>query len=94
LEAPSIDELRAFQIGILAANAPLRPSSMMRYCIALAGVFGTVFAISGASSAQDFMVEPGASTAFFPKPNRPVADTVSPIWHDEKARDAAGEPSQ
>jgi hypothetical protein len=43
---------------------------------------------------QDFMAEPGASTALFPKPNRPVADTISPIWHDEKARDAAGEPSQ
>jgi hypothetical protein len=26
--------------------------------------------------------------------NGPVADTISPIWHDEKARDAAGEPSQ
>jgi predicted methyltransferase len=30
----------------------------------------------------------------FPKADRPVASVVSPIWHDEKERDAAGEPSQ
>ena len=32
--------------------------------------------------------------AAFPKPDRPVADIVSPIWHDEKERDDAGEPGQ
>ena len=40
------------------------------------------------------MAEPGAPAAAFPKPARPVAAIVSPIWHDEKERDAAGEPSQ
>ena len=40
------------------------------------------------------MAGPGAPAAAFPKPNRPVADIISPIWHDEKERDAAGEPSQ
>ena len=30
----------------------------------------------------------------FPKPDRPAADIVSPIWHNEKERDAAGEPRQ
>ena len=40
------------------------------------------------------MAGPGAPAAAFPKPNRPVADIISPIWHDEKERDAAGEQSQ
>ena len=67
---------------------------MMRYCTALVAVFATVTAISGAGSAQDFMAEPGAPAAAFPKADRPVANIVSPVWHDEKERDAAGEPSQ
>jgi hypothetical protein len=33
----------------------------------------------------------GAPAVAFPKPDRPVADIVSPIWHDEKERDEAGE---
>jgi SAM-dependent methyltransferase len=45
-------------------------------------------------STQDFLAPPGAPAAAFPKPDRPVADIVSPIWHDEAERDAAGEPSQ
>ena len=40
------------------------------------------------------MAGPGAPAAAFPKPNRPVADSISPIRHDEKERDAAGEQSQ
>ena len=46
------------------------------------------------ASAQDFMAEPGTPAAVFPKPDRPVANIVSPIWHDEKERDNAGEPRQ
>ena len=63
---------------------------MMRVTIAV--VFAAAFTISGA--AQDFMAQPGAPAVAFPKPDRPVADIVSPIWHDEKERDAAGEPAQ
>jgi SAM-dependent methyltransferase len=44
--------------------------------------------------AQDFLAPPGAPAAAFPKPDRPVAEIVSPIWHDEAERDAAGEPRQ
>ena len=44
--------------------------------------------------AQQFLAEPGTPAAAFPKPDRPVADIISPIWHDEKERDAAGEPGQ
>ncbi len=66
----------------------------MRYCRALATVFATALAISNAGSAQEFMAGPGAPAAAFPKPDRPVADIVSPVWHDEKERDAAAEPDQ
>src|ERR1700730_13974461 len=45
-------------------------------------------------AAQDFMAPSGAPADVFPRPERPVADIVSPIWHGEKERDAAGEPRQ
>jgi len=45
-------------------------------------------------SAQEFLAGPGLPAVAFPKPDRPVADIVSPIWHDEKERDDAGEPTQ
>jgi SAM-dependent methyltransferase len=63
---------------------------MMRVTIAV--VLAAAFTISGA--AQDFMAQPGAPAVAFPKPNRPVAAIVSPIWHDEKERDDADEPGQ
>ena len=40
------------------------------------------------------MAQSGTPAATFPKPDRPVADIVSPIWHSEKERDDAGEPHQ
>jgi predicted methyltransferase len=58
----------------------------------IVAVFAAAFTISVA--AQDFMAEPGIPAIAFPKPDRPVADIVSPIWHDEKERDNAGESTQ
>ena len=58
----------------------------------IAAVFAAALTIS--ISAQDFMAEPGISAMAFPKPDRPVADIVSPIWHDEKERDNANESTQ
>ena len=58
----------------------------------IAVVFAATLTVS--VSAQDFMPESGTPAAAFPKPDRPVADIVSPIWHDEKQRDDAGEPRQ
>jgi SAM-dependent methyltransferase len=58
----------------------------------IVAVFAVALTIS--VSAQDFMAESGAPAAAFPKPDRPVADIISPIWHDEKGRDNAGEPRQ
>src|SRR6476620_11000714 len=63
---------------------------MMRMTIG--AVFAAAFTISGA--AQEFIAQSGAPAAAPPKPDRPVANIVSPVWHDEKERDAAGEPSQ
>jgi predicted methyltransferase len=59
----------------------------------------TVVAVSAAAftmsvSAQDFMAGSGTPAVAFPKPDRPVADIVSPIWREEKERDDAGEPTQ
>src|ERR1700723_2605687 len=59
---------------------------------AIAIVFAATFTISVA--AQEFLAGSGAPAAAFPKPDRPVADIISPIWHGEKERDKAGEPQQ
>jgi predicted methyltransferase len=58
----------------------------------IVAVFAAAFTMS--VSARDFMAGPGTPAVAFPKPDRPVADIVSPIWHDEKERDDAGEPRQ
>jgi SAM-dependent methyltransferase len=58
----------------------------------IVAVFAAAFTMS--VSAQDFMAGPGTLAVAFPKPDRPVADIISPIWHDEKERDDAGEPTQ
>jgi hypothetical protein len=63
---------------------------MMRMTIGV--VFAAALTVS--SAAQDFMAQPGVPAAVFPKPDRPVADIVSPIWHTEKERDDADEPGQ
>src|SRR5271155_6268725 len=52
------------------------------------------FAATIRGAAQDFMAPSGAPAGSFPKPDRPVADIVSPIWRGEKEREAAGEPQQ
>jgi SAM-dependent methyltransferase len=60
--------------------------------ITIAAVFAAALTVSG--SAQEFMADAGAPAVAFPNPERPVADIVSPIWHNEKERDVAGEPRQ
>jgi SAM-dependent methyltransferase len=58
----------------------------------IAAIVLATFTIS--VSAQEFLAGSGLAAVAFPKPDRPVADIVSPIWHDEKERDDAGEPTQ
>ena len=60
--------------------------------ITIAAVFAVALTVS--ASAQEFMAAAGAPAVAFPNPDRPVADIVSPIWHNEKERDVAGEPRQ
>jgi predicted methyltransferase len=67
-----------------------RIAGTMRVIIAV--VLAVAFAI--AASAQDATTQAGAPADAFPQPDRPVADIISPIWHDEKERDKAGEPQQ
>ena len=54
--------------------------------------------LSGASQTgaadNPFLGPAGAPASSFPKPDRPVADIVAPIWHSEKERDDADEPGQ
>ena len=67
-----------------------RVGDVMRMTIAT--VLAATFSIS--VSAQEFLAGSGTPGASFPNPDRPVADIVSPIWHGEKERDAAGEAQQ
>jgi SAM-dependent methyltransferase len=60
--------------------------------ITIATVFAVTFTIS--VCAQEFLARSGTPAAAFPNPDRPVANIISPIWHDEKERDGAGEPGQ
>jgi SAM-dependent methyltransferase len=73
---------------------------MLRMTIAV--VFAVVATIAGLAQnvvaqnvvAQNVAAEEGAPADAFPKPDRPVADIISPIWHDEYERDLAGESEQ
>jgi SAM-dependent methyltransferase len=76
--------VRFNQLGVKGARDPTR----MIVAAALAA------ALSVPAAAQDFLAPAGAPGTAFPKPDRPVADIVSPIWNVEKKRDAAGEPRQ
>jgi SAM-dependent methyltransferase len=75
---------------MIRTSKRLLGAAMTRAAIAL--VFAAAFAAPAA--AKNFAAAAGAPSLSFPKPDRPVADIVSPIWHDEKERDAAGEPDQ
>jgi hypothetical protein len=58
----------------------------------LTALFAAASILTGAL--HDALAQSGAPASAFPKPDRPVADIVSPIWHDEKERDNAGEAGQ
>ena len=62
----------------------------MRVTITVVFAAGSILA----GAPRDALAQSGAPASAFAKPDRPVADIVSPIWHDEKERDAAGEPGQ
>jgi hypothetical protein len=66
-------------------------------CVAVVGLTtGALLAVTASISsvAQGFMAKAGAPAEAFPNPDRAVAGIVSPIWHNEKERDDAGEARQ
>src|ERR1700730_8260714 len=69
-----------------------RPSSIAIMRATITAVVAAAFTLLGA--AQDLVVQSGVPVTVFPRLDRPVANIVSPIWHDEKERDDAGEPGQ
>src|SRR5262245_26567362 len=78
-------------------GAPTGPILQTAKGVAVVGLtIGVLLAVraSMSSVAQDFMAKAGAPAEAFPNPGRPVADIVSPIWHNEKERDDAGEARQ
>jgi hypothetical protein len=71
-----------------------RPTLLFRGLIrrTIVALFAATFTIS--VSAQEFLAGSGTPAIALSKTRSPVADIVSPIWHDEKERDNAGEPTQ
>ncbi len=72
------------------ANCRLKVRS---FALALA----LALALAGAGApAQEIapLAHPGAPASAFPKPDRPVAEIISPIWATEKERDAVDEAGQ
>jgi predicted methyltransferase len=53
-----------------------------------------VAALTVSAAAPELMAQSGAPASSFPRPARPVAHIVSPIWHGEKERDDADESGQ
>jgi len=51
-------------------------------------------ALMVSAAAPALMAQSDTPASAFPRPARPVARIVSPIWHDEKERDDADEPGQ
>ena len=58
----------------------------------MTAVLAAVLAVWAA--APELMAQSDTPANSFPRPARPVARIVSPIWHDEKERDDADEPGQ
>ena len=51
-------------------------------------------ALAVSAAAPQLMAQSDVPASAFPRPARPVARIVSPIWHDEKERDGANESGQ
>lgn len=72
--------------------------NVRKWCGASCAILAIALYVSGVNQIRaadyPFLGPAGARAALFPKPDRPVADIISPIWHSEKERDKAGEPDQ
>jgi SAM-dependent methyltransferase len=76
----------------------VRPAGGRTWCGASWVILAIALSLIGASQTcaadHSFLGPAGAPATLFPKPDRPVADIVAPIWHSEKERDEADEPGQ
>jgi SAM-dependent methyltransferase len=78
------------QLALSADSRTWRGASCVILAIALC-----LSAVNQSCAADHSFLGPAGSPATpFPKPDRPVADIVAPIWHSEKERDEADEPGQ
>ena len=80
-------------MGQLALNADSRRCCGASWVILAIALY---FSGVGQTCAADypFLGPAGAPATAFPKPERPVADIIAPLWHSEKERDEADEPGQ
>ena len=69
-----------------------------KWCAASSVLLALALYLSGVGQAcaadYSFLGPAGAPATLFPKPDRPVADIISPIWHSEEERDGDDEPGQ
>lgn len=78
------------QIALTADSRMWRGASCVMLVIAL--YLGGVSQTCAAD--HSFLGPAGAPATQFPKPDRPVADIVAPLWHSEEERDGFDEPGQ
>ena len=78
------------QLALTADSRMWRSASCVILAIAL--YLGSVSQTGAAD--HSFLGPAGAPATQFPKPDRPVADIVAPLWHSEEERDGFDEPGQ
>jgi SAM-dependent methyltransferase len=66
----------------------------MRLSVQIFALLAFMLLWAASSQAFESLGPPGAPASAFPKPNRPIAEIVSPIWSSEAKRDAVDESGQ
>jgi predicted methyltransferase len=80
-------------MGQLAHSAGRRTWRSAGSAILAIALYVTGVNQTGAAD-PSFLGPAGVPATAFPKPDRPVAEIVAPLWYSEKERDAADEPGQ
>ena len=78
----------------IAPHFRLAPPRRITRGVVLATALAVSLMLPAIARDFPFLGPRGAPANAFPKPDRDVADIVSPIWHDEKERDGADETGQ
>lgn len=77
------------QLLLIADSRMRRGASWVILAIAL-----FLIGVGQTCAADSFLGPAGAPATQFPKPDRPVAEIVAPLWHSEEERDGFDEPGQ